>query len=164
MKKNRMISLLVLLSLVVSCKDKPMDDTYFRSTYDECTMNNESGVTVKVEIIENSNYVQFPTSLTLSPGMKYTWVVPDYEKTKTSPPYPFYPPFGEERPESATIYFADSKPVEYSGSRYNERDPREIDSYVYQESDKTNEKELWSIYVYTFTIEDYQNALKQNEY
>lgn len=161
MKKNRIISLLLLMYLMVGCKDKPMDGTYFRATYDECTMINESGVIVKIELIENSNYVQFPVSLILSPGMKHTWLVPDYEKTKTSPPYPLFPPFGDDVPESATIYFADCKPVEYSGSMYYERDPRRIDSYVYKENDKTNEKELWSTYVYTFTAEDYQNALKQ---
>lgn len=160
MKKNRITFLLLLLFFMVSCKDEPMDD-YFRSKYAECIMINESGVSVKVEIVEESSYVQFPTSLTLSPGMKYTWIVPDYKETKTSPPYPNYPPFGEDLPESAKVYFADCPPVTYSGSRYYPRDPRKLDSYVYQESDKTNDKEYWHTFVYTFTAEDYQNALKQ---
>lgn len=124
-------------------------------TYDECMMINESGVIVTVEIVETSPYVEFPTYLELSSGEKFTWVVPEYKQTKD--PFIFRPPFGDEVPESATIYFADCKPVAYSGSMYYERDPRNLGSYVFKENDKKN----WNTYIYTFTAEDYQNALKQ---
>lgn len=97
--------------------------------------------------------------MALSPGEKYTWIVPKLKQTKD--PIIFYPPFGEEAPESAKVYFADCKPVEYLGDKHYDRDPRSLDSYVYRESDKTNDKEYWRTFTYTFTVEDYQNALKQ---
>lgn len=147
-----MIFFLLLLFVVIGCKmEEPTDQPY----YDECVMVNESGVPIKVEIVEESSYVQFPTSLVLPSGERYTWIVPDFEQTKD--PRIFYSPFGDEMPESAKIYFADCPSIEYSGSQYQERDPRSLSSYVFKKSDKKR----WSTYIYTFTPEDYQNALKQ---
>lgn len=124
----------------------------------KCVMVNQSGVKVTFEIRVHDTNVIFPEKLDILPNEKFEWSFESVKsiarnEVKTSPIPPVEVPFGSD-PGIAKVTFDGNAVVVYDV--YQGRDPRDRDYYVREVIDKENET-----FTYTFTAEDYQNALNK---
>lgn len=138
MKKK--IFLLITTIFLSSCKEeKPNSAVDYLTLY---AFVNNSGV--EVAIVPKGTGALIPDSLVLQDGGSYFWSVND--------PYPI-----NKNNDPVCVYFDKTVASYYEGYPGTPRDPRHAGQYtgsIVKDGLKYN--------VYTFTVEDYQWALEQN--
>lgn len=150
-----------LALFAVSCENKPQDDEKFKLECYKMSFDNQSGVQVDVviryESITEFYFVGVPETFVLQSNQKYSWdmYVPEYF-TKTSLAY--YPDLPLGRVNKIEVCFDKTVLVEYVSPK-EDRNPAVLSNYVESGSDDPKYKKQWT---YTFTVEDYQRAVKQN--
>lgn len=150
-----------LALFAVSCENKPQDDNRYKQVPGKFIFDNQSGVQVAVVIDFNypphSEEVNIPDSLVLQPNQQHSWDMRVWEfYTKTSLVMYLDPPLGRE--SKVKLYFDKTVLVEYVSPK-EDRSPIEMSNYVKSGSDDQKYKKQWT---YTFTVEDYQRAVEQN--
>lgn len=155
--KNIYFALICSL-LILSCEKKqgsPEGDLFKLDT-SRCVFVNKSGVEVAFVVkFRDSGYdyaIDIPDSLVLPPNAEYGWEV-YYPATKNSPVLYPDPPLGDI--VFIKLYFDKTLDVKsFAPGRY----PLHLQNYE-EEPNPVVYKHIWR---YTFTAEDYQRALEQN--
>lgn len=145
MKKIPMLGLCCLLcfSSFNSCKEKPEDIVIGRDYFSHFKIINNSGV--QVAVVDKHPY--FPDSLVLPNGKEYIWDM--------TARWMKWPIDGRYNPK---IYFDEDILVVYGDDYLPDRNPGHGSNYDRVAIDTYNESRT-----FTFTPEDYQNALKQKK-
>lgn len=135
--------LLLVLCVFSSCDKKGPDVTIDNYTTYHFTMINNSGVQVAV-VAGNKD---FPDSLVLVNGTEYKWVMYSYDYT--------WPLDGRYAPK---VYFDEDILVAHNYDDISDRNPGSGSNYKVIKTGEFAVSET-----FTFTPEDYQNALKQQK-
>lgn len=144
--------------LILSCAKKQgnHEENLLKLDTSRCVFVNKSGVEVAFVVKCRDNGYAYstdiPDSLVLLPDTEYGWDV-YYPTTKNSPVLYPYPPLGDI--SFIKLYFDKTLDVKrFEQGRY----PLHLSNYV-EGPNSVKYKHIWT---YTFTVEDYQRAVKQN--